>query len=298
MAKSKTYRSRNVQSVDVKELASRIGDRVVLVGVDVGKGSLYLVVRWQGEDGGTVTERPIVAQQPGQMGAVRALLEGINGNGKVVVGMEPTGTYGDVLRYGCYKSGIKVQRVSPVAAQAYSRALDGVNSQHDGKDAAVVAELMALGKSEGWDYQESTAAESELGYHAELAEHRQQDVNQERGRLEGKLSRHWPEIGGLLELDSVTLLWLVQEYGSPAQAGLDVELGKKLERIGGRFLKEEKIIKIVESCQNTCGLPMNEGEKRCIQELGRRLRAANEQLALHQAGVVEAGAELGMVVLS
>jgi hypothetical protein len=53
-------------------------------------------------------------------------------------------------------------RVSPKAAHDYAEIFDGTPSQHDGKDAAVVAELAALGKATAWPYQVKEVWEQEL----------------------------------------------------------------------------------------------------------------------------------------
>src|SRR6266851_5565180 len=46
----------------------------------------------------------------------------------------------------------RVQRVGTKAAHDYAEVFDGVPSQHDGKDAAVVAELVALAKGRDWPF--------------------------------------------------------------------------------------------------------------------------------------------------
>ena len=66
------------------------------------------------------------------------------------VALEPSGTYGDPLRQALHDAGLPALRVSPKAAHDYAEIFDGVPSQHDGKDAAVVAELAALGKAKAW----------------------------------------------------------------------------------------------------------------------------------------------------
>ena len=43
-------------------------------------------------------------------------------------------------------------RVSNKASHNYAEIFDGVPSQHNGKDAAVVAELAGLGKAQPWEY--------------------------------------------------------------------------------------------------------------------------------------------------
>ncbi|HLJ92148.1 MAG TPA: hypothetical protein VKU02_03040 [Gemmataceae bacterium] len=52
----------------------------------------------------------------------------------------------------------------PRPSRTYAEVFDGVPSQHDGKDAAVVAELAALGKGTLWTYQPADAWEQELAY--------------------------------------------------------------------------------------------------------------------------------------
>ncbi|MDA8377666.1 MAG: hypothetical protein M0Z50_11550 [Planctomycetia bacterium] len=60
MKNSKTYRSQTVQQVDVSQMLSGRDGQAAVVGVDVGKEKLYLVVRWS--DG--QTHRPVVVLQP------------------------------------------------------------------------------------------------------------------------------------------------------------------------------------------------------------------------------------------
>jgi hypothetical protein len=61
LVNSKTYRSQNVQKVDMAQiLAGREGQSAV-VGVGVGKQNLYLMVRWAGGQAG----RPVVTSGGG-----------------------------------------------------------------------------------------------------------------------------------------------------------------------------------------------------------------------------------------
>jgi len=63
----------------------------------------------------------------------------------LTVAMEPTGTYGNVLGQALFDAGIRAERVSHKVAHDYAEVFDGVPLQFDGKDAAVVADLAALG---------------------------------------------------------------------------------------------------------------------------------------------------------
>ena len=71
---------------------------------------------------------------------------------KLVVAMESSGTYTDALRQALFDAKVAVWRVSNKASHDYAEIFDGVPSQHDGKDAAVVAELAGLGKAQPWEY--------------------------------------------------------------------------------------------------------------------------------------------------
>ena len=62
---------------------------------------------------------------------------------------------------------LSVHRVSGKAVHDYAEIFDGVPSQHDGKDAAMVAELAAMGKSSPWPYQPPTEFDQELRYWVE-----------------------------------------------------------------------------------------------------------------------------------
>ena len=72
MTNSRTYRSQSVESVELKKmLAGREGQSAV-VGVDVGKEKLYMMVRWENGQ----TERPVVVLQPEELGVAIELLKG------------------------------------------------------------------------------------------------------------------------------------------------------------------------------------------------------------------------------
>jgi len=81
---------------------------------------------------------------PLQIAEFVRLLHQLGEGRELVVALEPSGTYGDALRQALRDAQIAVQRISPKAAHDYAEVFDGVPSQHDGKDAAVVAELAAL----------------------------------------------------------------------------------------------------------------------------------------------------------
>src|SRR5262249_52474612 len=157
-----------------------------------------------------------------------SVIRQIRANRNVIVAMESSGTYGDALRQALADNRIELQRVSGKAAHDYSEVFDGVPSQHDGKDAAVVAELAALGKARPWEYQPADSWEEELSYWVEDMVAQRQMLTIWQGRLEGLLSRHWPEASQVLKLSSGTLLRVLKRYGSPQALAADPEAAQQL----------------------------------------------------------------------
>jgi len=76
--------------------------------------------------------------------------------------MEPSGTYGDALRQALRDVGITVVRIGTKISHDYAEVFDGVPSQYDGKDAAVVADLTAIGKEKNWAYETQDTWEQPL----------------------------------------------------------------------------------------------------------------------------------------
>ena len=231
----RAYRATRVNDVNWDQLAQGKDGLDIALGVDVGKYSLWAVCRWA--DGRF--ERPWRVQNPGEIPTLLTLLKRVSAGRKLVVAMESSGTYGDALRQALADNQIEVQRVGGKAAHDYAEVFDGVPSQHDGKDAAVVAELAALGKAMPWEYQPADPWEQELAYWVEWMVAHRQMLTIWQGRLEGLLARHWPEATQVLKLSSGTLLRVLKRYGPPQALAADGEAAKLLARWGGAFLAGE-----------------------------------------------------------
>jgi len=137
MTRSKAYRAVAVKHVSLDALLAGHGGCPARVGLDISKDEVRAVLRWP--DGRF--ERPWRCDNPGQVGDLTQLLRRLGQGRALVVALEPTGTYGDALRQALHDAAVEVHRVSPKVAHDYAEVFDGVPSPHDGKDAAVVAEL-------------------------------------------------------------------------------------------------------------------------------------------------------------
>jgi transposase len=245
----------------------------ITLGVDVGKLTLWAVCRWA--DGSF--ERPWRADNPMEIPTLVSLIKQMSMGRKLVVAMESSGTYGDSLRQALADNKIKAVRVGNKASHDFAEVFDGVPSQHDGKDAAVVAELAALGKSTPWDYRPADAWEQELAYWVEWMVAHRQALTIWQGRLEGLVGRHWPEATQVLKLSSVTLLRALKHYGSPQALAADPQAAQQLARWGGRFLEPKKIKQLVDNASSSVGVRAAEWQQRQIRDYAQQALAARAE---------------------
>src|SRR5258707_12668072 len=211
----KAYRSTEVKHVELELVLSRGPQGPVTVDLDVGKFVIYVVVRWS--DGSF--ERPWRVENPSEIESLVRLLVAVAASRKMTVAMESTGTYGDALRGKLSAAGLVLHRVGGKAASDYAEIFDGVPSQHDGKDAAVVAELAAIGKSRAWPGRHPSDADAALAYWVDWLDAQQSIQKLWTGRLEALLARHWPECTRMIKLTSVSLLSALAHDGGPAGTG-------------------------------------------------------------------------------
>jgi transposase len=270
MGKRRAYRSTAVKKVVLEKVleSAPVGD--VRLGMDIGKGEIFTVLRWA--DG--TFERPWKAKNPTEIGELVALLQVLAEDRSVTVAMESTGTYGDALRQALSDAGVSVHRVSGKAAHDYAEIFDGVPSKHDGKDAAVVAELSAIGKSWAWSFEPKKGKDAQMAYWVDWLDAQQSIEMLWMGRLEGLLARHWPELTSLLQLNSATLLQMLAHYGGPAKVTADGKVGSRLARWGGHLLKREKIDAVLESAALTVGVRQNSQDIKRIRQYATMALAA------------------------
>ena len=255
----------------MSEVISQLAEGPVTAGLDAGKGHTVVVLRdVRGE-----FPRPWKVRQPQDIALATAHLVELSRHRPLVVALEPTGTYGDPFRQALCDAGVAVHRVSPKATSDYAEVFDGVPSQHDGKDAAVIAELAAIGKSQSWPM--GSGEDRQLRHEVAWMDAQQDILTQWLGRLEGLLARHYPELTGLLDLSSATLLRLLAEYGSPAKMREDPAAASKLSTWSNRLLKAEKIAAVLSSAESTTGVRMQAADSAHIQRCAQAALEARQK---------------------
>lgn len=277
---SKAYSARDVNQVNaatVAALSEAHAGEQVWVGVDVGKYQLKAVVHW----GEKQFERPWSVQNPLQIPLLIDHLRQLAQGRKLVLALEPSGTYGDALRQAAADAGLvglEVHRVATKVAHDYAEVFDGVPSQHDGKDAAVVAELARLGKSSPWPYQVASEWQQSLEYWVDRLETAQQLLQMWSGRLEGRLARHWPEASQVLKVRSATLLQALRAYGGPKELAGDAGALAKLKGWGGRYLGDATARVVLNSAGRTVGVRMTATDLLRMKQYAQAAWEAREQV--------------------
>jgi transposase len=273
MSRKSKYRAVSVKKVNL-EVLQELADGPVTIGLDVAKDEVFAVVR----DSEREHLRPWKAKQATELQALIGLFLEVRKTHPIVVGLESTGTYGDAIRQAMTDAEIDVQRVSGKAKADYEEIFDGVPSAHDGKDAAIIAELVALGKSKPWPYVHMSEDQSHAkGCVAWL--NAQQDIYLTwLGRIEATLARHWPEATKVMDLSSFTLLQALAHYGGPTRLAEDPNAAQRIRGWGGNFLTEKKVRKLCESAQKTAGVRMNQEDCQQLQRFAEQALAARKEI--------------------
>jgi len=269
----KAYRATSVNDVKWEQFARGKEGMGACLGIDIGKFDLFVVCRWT--DG--QFERPWRVKNPWEIPRLVALVEQIKAGRELMVALESSGTYGDALRQALADKRIEVQRVGGKAAHDYAEVFDGVPSQHDGKDAAVIADLAALGKAKPWVYQGACGWEEELTYWVEQMVVQRQVFTFWQGRLEGLVARHWPEALQVLKLSSGTLLRSLKRYGTPQELALDADAAKQLTCWSGALLSQAKVEKFLADARSSVGVRAGQWQRCQIQEYAEKALEARRQ---------------------
>jgi transposase len=272
MSAKRMYRRASVKKISLetlKDVALSKGGAGTCVGLDIGKAEIVAVVRWP--DG--AFECPWSIKNPSEISELVKLLEMLRETcDSLTVGLESTGTYGEAVRYAMTAASLEVHRISGKASSDYKEIFDGVPSQHDGKDAAIIAELACFGKGTSWPYQPRSETEQEIRHQVQRMDVFHDQATEWTGRLEAVLAKHWPELSELLSLSSVTLVKIMIHYGSAARLAADPAARENLRTWGRSLLKSKKIDQVIESARTTKGAPIGSGEMAWLQEIASELQ--------------------------
>lgn len=258
----------DVNDVSMVSIVERRRGQALVVGVDVAKGELVASVVASDR----TFDRPWRMQSPGQVRLLVAKLRELREHcPSLRVAMESSGTYGDPFRQALFDAGIEVRRVSAKAVKDYSETFDGVPSQHDGKDAAIIGTLAQAGHGKTWAWSGGNDEDQALRYFVRRLDTAQRVKQIFCGKLEALLARHWPEACGLLDQSGATLTRALLHWGEARLLAADEKAPALLKKFGGHYLSEKKIARVIESARSTIGVRMNDWSRREMQDVARAI---------------------------
>jgi transposase len=274
MSAKRRYRRTSVKKISLealKEVALLKAGAGTSVGLDIGKDEIVAVVRWS--DG--AFECPWTVKNPSEIAELIEVLQMLKETGdSLTIGLESTGTYGEAVRLAMTEAALEVHRISGKASSDYKEIFDGVPSQHDGKDAAIIAELTCYGKGTPWPFEPRSEIDQEIRHQLQRLDVFDGHATGWAGRLEAVLAKHWPELPRLLSLKSTTLINLILHYGSPARLAADPDAAENLRSWGRSYLNSSTIDNVIESARTTRGAPIGETEIAWLQEIARELQGS------------------------
>jgi transposase len=275
------YQALEFQRMDWSALSLEVAGHRLIFSVDVAKENFYGafmvpastvlgIIKWR---------------HPSETPALGRLLSELPA-ASIEVALEPSGTYGDSLREFLRGLGFELYLVSPKRVHDAAEVYDGVPSLHDAKATYLIGRMHLEGASKPWREaperrREQQALVAELDLYQ--GEHRR-NLN----RLEALLSRHWPELDRVAELNSAGVLHLIAEYGTPRAVSADRAQAATFLRHARRGVDNPALIAaILDSAATSLGLPCTAGEQHLLQVLAEELlRTRKAQMALARRIVV------------
>jgi transposase len=262
--KKHNYRTKKVNEINWPELSQQLGGEAITLAVDVAKAQQFALLTNSGQSLSILVKWALFET----IGLIHELKQL---NCPVTVVMESTGTYGDAMRHQFRQAGFDIYQASAKRVHDAKEIFDGVPSLHDAKAACLIAKLHKEGLTKPWHEldeagRELNAARREYDLH-------QSHYERNQNRLEAYLSRHWPEVLVLFDLDSVTLEKLLIAYGSPQAIAADAEQATRHMKVwGGHFLSTDKIAQVIDSAGATIGQPCIDAERRYLQALATEMQ--------------------------
>jgi len=264
----------DVEKIDVLAIVQLLTVGCI-VAVDVAKSKFVAAIATAAGE----VLRILRFEHPRQTVAFLRVIEGLQASKlEPRVVMEPTGTYGDALRYQCHLRGVRVEMMSPKHTHDFAEVLDGVPSMHDPKAAVALAKLANVRPGKAW--KPDTPQKRELRALVDRRWPMSKTQSLYFGHLEGMLARHWPELGGLIKVrEQRSWMALLQAYPGPRLvAASGKEAAATLRKASRGQLATACIDSVIDSAGKTLGVPM-------VREEEERLHFLVEQIERETRGL-------------
>lgn len=271
--KKRAYRRTRINEFSTNAVTDGRQPGRLLLAIDVAKRDMVAAVT---TDSGEVI-KTVAWTHPAETPVLLQKLVELRAAGFAVLAvMEPTATYGDVLRRQLRELGIVVYLATGKRVFDARALHDGVASLHDAKSAAIIAKLHVEGLTTPW--QERTDDERALKAAIATMDMYQFQYLRLVHQLEAVLARHWPEICDVVALTSATLMAVLARIGGPPDIAAAPDAVRKLMTgMSHRLMKPEKIERIIASAGTTVGIPLLHGERASLMTLAEEAHRATRR---------------------
>ncbi|MHB1865791.1 MAG: IS110 family RNA-guided transposase [Candidatus Saccharimonadales bacterium] len=258
--------------------------KVIVVGVDVAKDWHYVQAitaasgvsvekafrisnDWSGFD---VLDRSLEAAARARRG----------GRADVIVGMEPTGVYGQPLAYFLEQMGYHVVYVNPFAVKQTKEVADNTPVKSDPKDALVIAGLVRNGHYLGMHLPKGVYAD--MRSLSDTHRERRKDRNRWANRMRTALARYFPEFPTVMRtLDSDCAVWVLKNAPTPKDLlAIDEEaLARGLGSMYKRSrIERQRARRLRDAAAHSIGIPVGEQARLSLMDLADQLAVARRRL--------------------
>jgi transposase len=294
MKSKRTYKSIDVERVSIPKLLSLIAGTIV-VAIDVAKEAMVVGFA----DAVGKTHELVRFSHPRQTMLFIELLVRLRDEGREVqVAMEPTGVYGNSLRFQLRARDFSVFQVDPKRAHDVATVLDGTKSHHDPKSCTLIAFLHAHGISQPW--RERTADERRA--RILLKEHHMYAAPEMAlyNELEAMTSASWPELNQQMDHDLRWPLELLARFPGPraVREAPAVEVKEHLRKVSRGMLSDDQIASVLRTAKSTAGETLEAEEEAFLSKLCRsvlELREKLKEVTARMSAMTELNAELRSV---
>lgn len=277
MKTKRTYRTVDVEKVSFERLLSQLeGSDKVTVAIDVAKEAMVAGLA----DGAGKVRELVRFSHPRQTPLFVELLLRLREAGRAVeVAMEPTGVYGNALRFQLRSRDFPVFQVDPKRVHDSVYVLDGNVSQHDPKACTLIAFVHAQGLSRPW--RERTVEERRVRI---LLKEQQLEARHEMtlyNELEATSSPSWPELNAMMSHELRWPLELLAHYPSAraVRRAPSAEVKALLCKASRGALSDDRIALVLSSAKTTQGEELDAEEEAFVARLCKRLLELRSKLS-------------------
>lgn len=275
MSKKRTYSSVDVERFDVTAVVPWLGTGPCIVSVDVAKTGFFAGIADQAGEVLAIVR----FKHPTQTRAFLTVIETLRDKGlNPQVVMEPTGSYGDALRYQCHVRGLPVYMSPPKHTHDIAEVLDGVPSMHDAKAVVVLAKLHVIKRGTRWEPESAERRATRTTF--DRREVYADALERNHGRLEALLARYWPGFGDHFSVSRQrSWMGLLEQLPGPEMVAANPDQARDvLWRASRGTLAPDRIAAVVQSATECLGVPMQQEDREQLRELVQEIRRLQEQI--------------------